>query len=72
MSNDTKAQQLQLEHWMRDLPEQLKDVPLIYLAIPGIRFSFYFLQQRALCTMQFAFNQADITFLRSLLNWFRL
>lgn len=36
MSNDATAQQTNLEHWMRDLPVQLKDVPFIYLAIPGI------------------------------------
>lgn len=33
-----EAQELNLESWMRDLPEQLKDIPFIYLAIPGISF----------------------------------
>ncbi|XP_049876141.1 PI-PLC X domain-containing protein 3 isoform X2 [Pectinophora gossypiella] len=36
MSDDSSAQSsLNLETWMRDLPPQLQDVPLIYLAIPG-------------------------------------
>lgn len=35
MSEDTSAHKLRLEHWMSDLPAQLKEVPLIYLAIPG-------------------------------------
>ncbi|XP_026748010.1 PI-PLC X domain-containing protein 3 isoform X2 [Trichoplusia ni] len=35
MSEDTLAHKLRLEHWMSDLPAQLKEVPLIYLAIPG-------------------------------------
>lgn len=26
---------IDLEHWMRDLPEQIKNLPFIYLAIPG-------------------------------------
>ncbi|XP_063387031.1 PI-PLC X domain-containing protein 3 [Cydia fagiglandana] len=30
-----ETKDLKLETWMRDLPEQLKDVPFIYLAIPG-------------------------------------
>lgn len=29
------AQIINLEYWMRNLPEQLKNVPFIYLAIPG-------------------------------------
>lgn len=51
MSNDTIAQQMNLEHWMRDLPVQLKDVPLIYLAIPGISFCFF------IKTKGFVFNE---------------
>lgn len=35
MGEDSAAQRINLEHWMRELPAQLKDVPLIYLAIPG-------------------------------------
>ncbi|KAM3965721.1 PI-PLC X domain-containing protein 3 [Aphomia sociella] len=35
MGKDSIAQKFDLENWMRDLPAQLKDVPLIYLAIPG-------------------------------------
>ncbi|XP_013140958.1 PREDICTED: PI-PLC X domain-containing protein 3 isoform X3 [Papilio polytes] len=35
MCEDGSAQNLNLENWMRDLPEQLKNVPIIYLAIPG-------------------------------------
>ncbi|KAJ0174751.1 hypothetical protein K1T71_009859 [Dendrolimus kikuchii] len=35
MSENSLAQTLRLETWMSDLPPQLKDVPLIYLAIPG-------------------------------------
>ncbi|XP_026756144.2 PI-PLC X domain-containing protein 3 isoform X2 [Galleria mellonella] len=35
MGKDSTAQNLDLENWMRDLPAQLKDIPLIYLAIPG-------------------------------------
>ncbi|KAG6455101.1 PI-PLC X domain-containing protein 3 isoform X2 [Manduca sexta] len=35
MSEKNSAQNLRLETWMSDLPPQLKDVPLIYLAIPG-------------------------------------
>ncbi|CAB3253166.1 unnamed protein product [Arctia plantaginis] len=35
MSDDISAQNFNLESWMNDLPPQLKDVPLIYLAIPG-------------------------------------
>ncbi|XP_059057879.1 PI-PLC X domain-containing protein 3 isoform X2 [Achroia grisella] len=35
MGKDSTAQNFNLENWMRDLPAQLKDVPLIYLAIPG-------------------------------------
>ncbi|KAI8439271.1 hypothetical protein MSG28_013108 [Choristoneura fumiferana] len=30
-----EAQEFNLESWMKDLPEQLKDIPFIYLAIPG-------------------------------------
>ncbi|XP_026321565.1 PI-PLC X domain-containing protein 3 [Hyposmocoma kahamanoa] len=47
MSNDTIAQQMNLEHWMRDLPVQLKDVPLIYLAIPGSHDSMTYSITRA-------------------------
>lgn len=32
---DGSAQIINLEYWMTNLPEQLKDVPFIYLAIPG-------------------------------------
>ncbi|XP_045775125.1 PI-PLC X domain-containing protein 3 isoform X1 [Maniola jurtina] len=35
MSENGSAQSIDLENWMRDLPEQLKYIPLIYLAIPG-------------------------------------
>lgn len=35
MNEDSSAQTLRLESWMGDLPIQLKDVPIIYLAIPG-------------------------------------
>lgn len=35
MCEDGSAQNVNLENWMRDLPEQLKNVPFIYLAIPG-------------------------------------
>ncbi|XP_075980438.1 PI-PLC X domain-containing protein 3 isoform X2 [Anticarsia gemmatalis] len=35
MGEDISAQDLALESWMNDLPPQLKEVPLIYLAIPG-------------------------------------
>lgn len=35
MSDDSSAQRINLETWMSDLPPQLKDVPVIYLAIPG-------------------------------------
>ncbi|XP_039756226.1 PI-PLC X domain-containing protein 3 isoform X1 [Pararge aegeria] len=35
MSDNGAAQSIDLENWMRDLPEQLKNIPLIYLAIPG-------------------------------------
>lgn len=31
----TQSMRLSLSNWMRDLPAQLKDIPLIYLAIPG-------------------------------------
>lgn len=34
MGGDSAA--LHLESWMSELPEQLKDIPLIYLAIPGL------------------------------------
>lgn len=35
MGEDTKAQKVRLEHWMSDLPDPIKDMPLIFLAIPG-------------------------------------
>jgi hypothetical protein len=35
MDEQSNAQIINLEHWMSNLPEQVKDVPLIYLAIPG-------------------------------------
>lgn len=35
MSDNGSAQSVDLENWMRDLPEQLRNIPLIYLAIPG-------------------------------------
>ncbi|CAH2043394.1 unnamed protein product, partial [Iphiclides podalirius] len=35
MGEDSSAQSLNLESWMGELPEQLKHVPFIYLAIPG-------------------------------------
>lgn len=35
MSEDGAAQNFRLESWMSDLPIQLKDIPIIYLAIPG-------------------------------------
>ncbi|CAK1586803.1 unnamed protein product [Parnassius mnemosyne] len=35
MGEDGSAQNVTLENWMRELPEQLKNLPLIYLAIPG-------------------------------------
>ncbi|XP_072944750.1 PI-PLC X domain-containing protein 3 [Epargyreus clarus] len=35
MSEDTAAQKLNLESWMAELPEPLKNIPIIYLAIPG-------------------------------------
>lgn len=35
MEKDTSAYRMSLESWMNDLPPQLKEVPLIYLAIPG-------------------------------------
>ncbi|XP_053610444.1 PI-PLC X domain-containing protein 3 isoform X2 [Plodia interpunctella] len=38
MGEESTAQ-VNLEYWMRDLPPQLKEVPLIYLAIPGIHDS---------------------------------
>lgn len=70
MSNDTTAQQMNLEHWMRDLPIQLKDVPLIYLAIPGTSFCFIFYNKGLCAQWNFAFNVADITFITNLLNMF--
>lgn len=48
-----EAQELSLESWMRDLPEQLKDIPFIYLAIPGI--SFYVLVYVMLCRIYLFF-----------------
>ncbi|XP_021192368.2 PI-PLC X domain-containing protein 3 [Helicoverpa armigera] len=35
MGEDTAAQKLRLENWMSDLPAPLKELPLIFLAIPG-------------------------------------
>lgn len=35
MSENTSA--VNLESWMSELPAQLKEVPLIYLAIPGMK-----------------------------------
>lgn len=35
MSEDGAAHNFRLESWMSDLPIQLKDIPIIYLAIPG-------------------------------------
>lgn len=35
MGEDGSEQKLRLEYWMNDLPAQIKDIPLIYLAIPG-------------------------------------
>ncbi|XP_023937236.1 PI-PLC X domain-containing protein 3 isoform X2 [Bicyclus anynana] len=35
MSDNVSAQHIDLENWMRDLPEPLRNIPLIYLAIPG-------------------------------------
>lgn len=35
MSETSKSDNIDLENWMRDLPEQLRNVPIIYLAIPG-------------------------------------
>uniref|UniRef100_A0A2H1WST6 SFRICE_017682 n=1 Tax=Spodoptera frugiperda TaxID=7108 RepID=A0A2H1WST6_SPOFR len=35
MVEDHSAQKLRLENWMADLPEPIKDMPLIFLAIPG-------------------------------------
>ncbi|KAJ8712204.1 hypothetical protein PYW07_005046 [Mythimna separata] len=35
MGEDTKAQKLRLDRWMSDLPAPIKDMPLIFLAIPG-------------------------------------
>lgn len=35
MGDDGKAQKVRLENWMSDLPSQIKEMPLIYLAIPG-------------------------------------
>ncbi|XP_014357772.2 PI-PLC X domain-containing protein 3 isoform X1 [Papilio machaon] len=35
MCENGSAQNVNLENWMRELPEQLKNVPFIYLAIPG-------------------------------------
>ncbi|XP_022823004.1 PI-PLC X domain-containing protein 3 isoform X3 [Spodoptera litura] len=35
MVEDHSAQKLRLENWMGDLPDPIKDMPLIFLAIPG-------------------------------------
>ncbi|CAH0720406.1 unnamed protein product, partial [Brenthis ino] len=35
MSDNGSAQNIDLQNWMKDLPEQLRNIPLIYLAIPG-------------------------------------
>ncbi|CAH2092750.1 unnamed protein product [Euphydryas editha] len=35
MSENGSAQNFDLQNWMRDLPEQIRNIPLIYLAIPG-------------------------------------
>lgn len=35
MSENGSAQNIDLQNWMRNLPEQLRNIPLIYLAIPG-------------------------------------
>ncbi|XP_026495492.1 PI-PLC X domain-containing protein 3 isoform X1 [Vanessa tameamea] len=35
MSENGFAQNVDLQHWMRDLPEQIRNIPFIYLAIPG-------------------------------------
>ncbi|XP_028162067.1 PI-PLC X domain-containing protein 3 isoform X2 [Ostrinia furnacalis] len=39
---DSSAQIINLEYWMKSLPEPLKNVPLIYLAIPGSHDSMTF------------------------------
>lgn len=39
MVEDHSAQKLRLENWMADLPEPIKDMPLIFLAIPGNFFN---------------------------------
>lgn len=41
MGEDGSTQKINLESWMADLPEQLKNLPFIYLAIPGNFVSFY-------------------------------
>lgn len=35
MSENGSAQKVDLKNWMRDLPEQIRNIPFIYLAIPG-------------------------------------
>lgn len=35
MSENGSAQRVDLKNWMRDLPEQIRNIPFIYLAIPG-------------------------------------
>ncbi|CAH2984002.1 unnamed protein product [Chilo suppressalis] len=42
MSEESTAQIINLEHWMGNLPDQLKDIPFIYLAIPGSHDSMTF------------------------------
>lgn len=43
-----------LENWMGKLPEDLKRIPFIHLAIPGeFYYYFFFLLNIRLCTIQF-------------------
>lgn len=35
MGEDIKIQKVRLEHWMNDLPPAIKEIPFIFLAIPG-------------------------------------